>query len=160
MPDMSSEQAELLHATSSKDSRGSADGGNQWPLSPSASSSSGPTAGARGIRRLTPDTGSDDEEEDEYGDDVKDGAEGYELQEGVGRKDDDEDEGASSSFDDERRPRRQRQLYTPEEEQAVVRKFDRRLVVFMAFLYMLSFIDRSSTHPSLFHSTPESRANE
>lgn len=37
------------------------------------------------------------------------------------------------------------QLYTPDEERAVVRKFDRRLVAFVAFLYMLSFLDRSST---------------
>lgn len=36
------------------------------------------------------------------------------------------------------------QLYTPDEEQAVVRKFDRRLVLFVALLYMLSFLDRSS----------------
>jgi len=36
------------------------------------------------------------------------------------------------------------QLYTPDEERAVVRKFDRRLVLFVALLYMLSFLDRSS----------------
>ena len=36
------------------------------------------------------------------------------------------------------------QLYTPDEERAVVRKFDRKLVVFVALLYMLSFLDRSS----------------
>lgn len=35
-------------------------------------------------------------------------------------------------------------LYTPDEERRVIRKFDRRLVLFMAFLYMLSFLDRSS----------------
>ena len=35
-------------------------------------------------------------------------------------------------------------LYTPEEERAVLRKLDRRLVLFMALLYMLSFLDRSS----------------
>lgn len=35
-------------------------------------------------------------------------------------------------------------LYTPDEEQAVVMRLDRRLVLFMAFLYMLSFLDRSS----------------
>jgi hypothetical protein len=96
--------------------------------------------------RLTPDTGSDaddDYKDDEDDGDVKDGAEGCELRAGIGHTD--EEDGASSS--DERRPRRQGQLYTPEEEQAVVRKFDRRLVVFMAFLYMLSFIDRSSTSP-------------
>lgn len=34
--------------------------------------------------------------------------------------------------------------YTAEEERAVVDKFDRRLVLFVAFLYMLSFLDRSS----------------
>ena len=44
------------------------------------------------------------------------------------------------------------QLYTPDEERTVVRKFDRKLVVFVALLYMLSFLDRSSIftflHPS------------
>jgi hypothetical protein len=37
------------------------------------------------------------------------------------------------------------QLYTPDEESAVVRKFDRKLVLFVALLFMLSFLDRSST---------------
>ncbi|KAI9762923.1 MAG: hypothetical protein M1840_001103 [Geoglossum simile] len=36
------------------------------------------------------------------------------------------------------------EFYTPDEERAVVRKFDRRLVTFLAGLYMLSFLDRSS----------------
>ncbi|KAI0402067.1 major facilitator superfamily domain-containing protein [Xylaria palmicola] len=36
------------------------------------------------------------------------------------------------------------QLYTPDEERAVVQKFDRRLVIFLAFCYMLSFVDRSN----------------
>ncbi|KAI1505386.1 major facilitator superfamily domain-containing protein [Biscogniauxia marginata] len=36
------------------------------------------------------------------------------------------------------------QLYTPDEEHAVVRKFDRRLVVFLAVCYMMSFLDRSN----------------
>ena len=35
-------------------------------------------------------------------------------------------------------------LYTPDEEQSVIAKFDRRLVLFIALLYMLSFLDRSS----------------
>lgn len=35
--------------------------------------------------------------------------------------------------------------YTAEEERIVVKKFDRRLVLFMALLYMLSFLDRSSS---------------
>lgn len=34
--------------------------------------------------------------------------------------------------------------YTAEEEARVVKKFDRRLTLLMAFLYMLSFLDRSS----------------
>jgi hypothetical protein len=39
--------------------------------------------------------------------------------------------------------------YTAEEEKRVVRKFDRRLTLFVAFLYMLAFLDRSSEsfHP-------------
>ncbi|KAI0541201.1 major facilitator superfamily domain-containing protein [Xylaria digitata] len=36
------------------------------------------------------------------------------------------------------------QLYTPGEEKVVVRKFDRLLVIFLAFCYMLSFVDRSN----------------
>ncbi|KAI0177806.1 major facilitator superfamily domain-containing protein [Pestalotiopsis sp. NC0098] len=36
------------------------------------------------------------------------------------------------------------QLYTPDEEQAVVRKFDRRLVLFLSVCYMMSFLDRSN----------------
>lgn len=35
-------------------------------------------------------------------------------------------------------------LFTPDEEAAVLKKFDRRLVLFIALLYMLSFLDRSS----------------
>ncbi len=35
--------------------------------------------------------------------------------------------------------------YTSEEEQAVIKRFDRHLVLFIAFLYMLGFLDRSST---------------
>ena len=37
-------------------------------------------------------------------------------------------------------------LYTPDEERAVVKKFDKKLVLFVALLYMLSFLDRSSKH--------------
>lgn len=35
--------------------------------------------------------------------------------------------------------------YTIEEEQQVVKRFDRKLVPFLALLYLLSFLDRSST---------------
>lgn len=34
--------------------------------------------------------------------------------------------------------------YTPEEERLVLRKFDCHLVLFIALLYMLGFLDRSS----------------
>lgn len=37
-------------------------------------------------------------------------------------------------------------LYTPDEERGVVGKFDRRLVGFVALLYMLGFLDRSSAY--------------
>ena len=40
--------------------------------------------------------------------------------------------------------------FTEEEGQAVVKKLDRRLVLFLAFLYLLSFLDRSSTCWSIF----------
>ncbi|OHW90457.1 major facilitator superfamily transporter [Colletotrichum incanum] len=36
------------------------------------------------------------------------------------------------------------QLYTPDEERSVVRKHDRKLVLFVALLFMLSFLDRSN----------------
>ena len=36
------------------------------------------------------------------------------------------------------------ELYTPDEERKVVRKLDLHVVTFMSFLYLLSFLDRSS----------------
>lgn len=39
------------------------------------------------------------------------------------------------------------QLYTPDEDLAVRRKFDRKLVLFVALLFLLSFLDRSSMNP-------------
>jgi hypothetical protein len=36
------------------------------------------------------------------------------------------------------------ELYTPDEDRAVLKKLDRKLVAFMALLYSLSFLDRSS----------------
>lgn len=36
------------------------------------------------------------------------------------------------------------ELYTPDEDKGVLRKLDRKLVAFMALLYCLSFLDRSS----------------
>jgi hypothetical protein len=37
-----------------------------------------------------------------------------------------------------------RTAYTADEEKRVVKRFDRRLVIFLALLYLLSFLDRSS----------------
>ena len=44
-------------------------------------------------------------------------------------------------------------LYTPDEEQSVIAKFDRRLVLFIALLYMFSFLDRSSRFIAFTQST-------
>ncbi|KAI0022765.1 major facilitator superfamily domain-containing protein [Xylariomycetidae sp. FL0641] len=112
------------------------------------SSSSGSGAG------LTPS----DEEEEEEGAAAAAGAAAYELEELVAAGesnssrarmlDEDEDEdierkpGGSSSSGRSRRA--SFQLYTPDEERAVVRKFDRRLVLFLAGCYLLSFLDRSN----------------
>lgn len=46
------------------------------------------------------------------------------------------------------------ELYTPDEEKSVIKTFDRRLVLFIAFLYMLSFLDRSSAYFLLFGRLP------
>ncbi|RYP54652.1 hypothetical protein DL768_000588 [Monosporascus sp. mg162] len=121
--------------------------------SPSSCDSSVPTSA-----HLTPDNDSDsgadiDGGEDRLGDEgdlgvdrlgiTGDGV--YELQDMRGRTY--EGEGHSSSS----RGRRTSdstvasfQLYTPDEERAVVRKFDRRLVLFLSLCYMLAFLDRSN----------------
>lgn len=62
-----------------------------------------------------------------------------------------EDDALRDSDDDEDGPRytsralvQSYELYTPDEDRAVLKKLDRRLVGFMALLYCLSFLDRSS----------------
>ena len=42
-------------------------------------------------------------------------------------------------------------FYTPDEEKSVIKTFDRRLVIFIALLYMLSFLDRSSKYSLLLN---------
>ena len=99
--------------------------------------------------RLTPDSNSDsDLEMEEYGESYKMRPRGERA---AGEGEDSDEEG--------NKYRRRRgtsmstvqsfQLYTPDEERAVVRKFDRKLVLFVALLYMLSFLDRSSSSPLL-----------
>lgn len=54
-----------------------------------------------------------------------------------------------------RRKRRRRssvqsyELYTPEEERAVARKLDTKLALYVAFLYLLSFLDRGNLGASI-----------
>lgn len=45
--------------------------------------------------------------------------------------------------------------FTEDEEKAVLKKLDRNLVLFLAFLYLLSFLDRSSEYSSaVYRATP------
>jgi hypothetical protein len=104
--------------------------------------------------RLTPDSDSDDSDLE-----MSELGESYKLQrresdpEKVWDAEGGDDEGEEEEeYEDSGRRRRASvstvqsyQLYTPDEERAVVRKFDRKLVLFVALLYMLSFLDRSST---------------
>lgn len=111
--------------------------------------------------RLTPDSDSEDDLELDDGELGEGGPESYKLQsrrmrerdvEKVGGSGDNSEEDDEDDHEPTRRRRRRAsvstvqsyQLYTPDEERAVVRKFDRKLVLFVALLYMLSFLDRSS----------------
>lgn len=62
--------------------------------------------------------------------------------------DDDEDNENHEVLNDDPQLRRASiqsfELYTPDEEKAVVRKLDIYVVAFMSFLYLLSFLDRTS----------------
>lgn len=67
------------------------------------------------------------------------------------------DEEEEDSYEEERVDGRRRrasvqsyELYTPDEDREVLKKLDRRLVGFMALLYCLSFLDRSSEFFSCF----------
>jgi len=63
--------------------------------------------------------------------------------------DDEEDDNEEDVLNDDPQLRRASvqsfELYTPDEEKAVVRKLDIYVVAFMSFLYLLSFLDRTST---------------
>ncbi len=129
---------------------------DSWHDTPSTSS-------APASDQLTPDSGSDDDIAVVDNEGLL-GAESYELQDrdpeklrkaGSGAKLDDyefDSDETSRAGASRRRASTSTtasfQLYTPDEERTVVRKFDRRLVVFVALLYLPSFLDRSSTDPS------------
>ncbi|EPE28238.1 MFS general substrate transporter [Glarea lozoyensis ATCC 20868] len=97
---------------------------------------------------LTPEDDSEDEDEEE----------GYKMRRlsGEGREKvwDAEEDALEESEEEERDAGRRRRLsrssvesyklYTPDEEREVVRIFDKKLVLFVALLYMLSFLDRSN----------------
>ena len=103
--------------------------------------------------RFTPDTDSDMEDEDEL--DMREGGQNFKMKrlapessKGLNTLDDigeDEEDMEHIHLRSRRRASTQSfELYTPDEEKAVVRQFDKRLVLFMALLYMLSFLDRSN----------------
>jgi len=112
-------------------------------------------------------TYSDDNDDDDGLEDLE-AKEGYELrdlnavarprQQGVaggsadkeaGDDDDDEDHEGGGAVNGRARRRRASvqsyELYTPDEERRVRRKLDTRLVLFVALLYLMSFLDRSSS---------------
>ena len=123
-----------------------------------------PSSSAQASDQFTPDSdwggGDDDGATDEAGRLGRRGAGGYGLQGGsksgreaatdYGSDDYGSGGGEGSGEGSGRRASastvRSFELYTPDEERAVVRKLDRRLVLFMAMLYMLSFLDRTSMH--------------
>lgn len=72
----------------------------------------------------------------DFGDSVEVGGPVEEGDEGIGYESGEELEG--------KRARTRAPKYTLDEEREVVRSFDRRLVPFLALLYLLSFLDRSS----------------
>ncbi|KAL9106112.1 MAG: hypothetical protein Q9227_008812 [Pyrenula ochraceoflavens] len=66
------------------------------------------------------------------------------------------EEGRRSSRRKRRRQGRRRLRWTEEEEKDVIRKLDRRLVILLALLYMLSFLDRSNIGNALISGLPDS----
>lgn len=105
---------------------------------------------------LTPESDSEDNQdlqdlEDEEGLELKElgkDARGRRVDEDTAEGAIDEDD-LEDDEDEERGARKARrrasfELYTPDEEQKVRRKLDTRLVLFVALLYLLSFLDRSN----------------
>jgi hypothetical protein len=124
-------------------------------LSPNSSSTSN--------ARLTPDSDSEDSDLDigELGESFKLHPRGQDAEKRgeLGEEDEDEDYGDGVGYRDSGHRRasvstvQSYQLYTPDEERAVVRKLD-RTSLFVALLYMLSFLDRSSMFLARCTKTP------
>lgn len=62
----------------------------------------------------------------------------FDYDDPLGRQADLSDDGSLETF----------QLYTPDEERQVRRKLDRRVILLVTLLYLLSFLDRSSSYRS------------
>lgn len=98
--------------------------------------------------RLTPESG-DEDDDDLFGHEGR-GESGYEMERlNGGRADNNSGDWRDLAEEHERNLEhaeeyKERKSYSKDEERRVVRKLDRKLVVFMALLYMLSFLDRSS----------------
>jgi len=105
---------------------------------------------------FTPDSGSEEQfgSENRLSNQFEDGVELRRLHHGSGHEkaNVEEDLESENSNDDAARgrPKRRRRVsmqskeYSDEEEASVVQKLDRKLVLFLGFLYMLSFLDRSN----------------
>jgi hypothetical protein len=142
-------------------------GTTQWRQHQGPPSSTPASSTATASDQLTPESESDDDVVVHPGAGLLghghgDSPEVYELQDRRQRAErlfgsDDEDGDEENEEEEKGRSRRKLRgragssstaasftLYTPDEERAVVRKLDRRLVLFVALLYMLSFLDRSS----------------
>lgn len=68
--------------------------------------------------------------------------EGLEMQELI--QDDGKESDFSSQAREHRKQHKKQIQWTEHEERTIMRKLDRRLVMFLALLYLLSFLDRSS----------------
>lgn len=77
------------------------------------------------------------------------------------RRQDVDDGEEQSPMTVKRKPNPRKELsFTAEEERAVVRKFDKKVVVLMAVLYMLAFLDRSSMFPFFFFWCPQHNTHD
>ncbi|KAK9784629.1 putative F-box domain-containing protein [Seiridium cardinale] len=147
---------------------GASDGalGGSVPVQRTPNTSTSSTRTTTGRALLTPDSDSDSDfgepRDDVAFSDLHGGGEAYELQDRTGQSSKahryhghDSDHEYGHGLDDvvEHGAYSRRlssstvasfQLYTPDEENAVVRKFDRKLVLFLSVCYMLSFLDRSN----------------
>ncbi|KAF2488098.1 major facilitator superfamily domain-containing protein [Neohortaea acidophila] len=119
----------------------------------------GSAASNESSANMTPDSDLDDEEDDLEGLEYEEGVELRDFDKlganGAGRSDPGEGAAGDSDSDEDHTPssgrkRKRRsstasfELYTPDEERRVRRKLDTRLVLFVALLYLLSFLDRSN----------------